>query len=91
MNWKIRIKNPVFWVQVLLGAFATALAYAGLTAADMTTWVGVWQIIKATAANPYCLFLIACNVCSAFNDPTTAGIGDSERALEYTKPNKEEK
>ena len=34
MNWKIRIKNPVFWVQVALGAFATALAYAGLTAAD---------------------------------------------------------
>ena len=31
-----------------------ALAYAGLTAADMTTWAGVWQIIKATAANPYC-------------------------------------
>ena len=41
MNWKIRIKNPVFWVQVALGAFATALAYAGLTAADMTTWAGV--------------------------------------------------
>ena len=46
MNWKIRIKNPVFWVQIALGAFATALAYAGLTAADMTTWAGVWQIIK---------------------------------------------
>ena len=52
MNWKIRIKNPVFWVQVALGAFATALAYAGLTAADMTSWAGVWQIIKETAANP---------------------------------------
>ena len=38
MNWKIRIKNPVFWAQIALGAFATALAYAGLTAADMTTW-----------------------------------------------------
>ena len=71
MNWKIRLKNPVFWVQIALGAFATALAYAGLTAADMTTWVGVWQIIKATAANPYCLFLIACNVWSALNDPTS--------------------
>ena len=35
MNWKIRIKNPVFWVQVLTGALATVLAYSGLTAADM--------------------------------------------------------
>ena len=22
MNWKIRLKNPVFWVQVLTGALA---------------------------------------------------------------------
>ena len=86
MNWKIRIKNPVFWVQIALGAFATALAYAGLTAADMTTWAGVWQIIKDTAANPYCLFLIACNVWSAFNDPTTSGLTDSDRAKSYNVP-----
>ena len=26
MNLKVRIKNPVFWVQIILGAFATALA-----------------------------------------------------------------
>ena len=86
MNWKIRIKNPVFWAQIALGAFATALAYAGLTAADMTTWAGVWQIIKATAANPYCLFLIGCNVWSALNDPTTSGLTDSDRAKAYTAP-----
>ena len=36
MNWKIRLKNPVFWVQVLTGALATVLAYSGLTAADMS-------------------------------------------------------
>ena len=71
MNWKIRLKNPVFWVQI---------------AADMTTWAGVWQIIKATAANPYCLFLIACNVWSAFNDPTTSGLTDSDRAKSYNAP-----
>lgn len=34
MNWKIRIKNPVFWVQVLTGALATVLAYSGLTDSD---------------------------------------------------------
>ena len=52
----------------------------------MTTWVGVWQIIKATAANPYCLFLIACNVWSALNDPTTSGLTDSDRAKSYNVP-----
>ena len=86
MNLKVRIKNPVFWVQIILGAFATALAYAGLTAADMTTWAGVWEITKGTVSNPYCLFLVACNVWSALNDPTTSGVTDSDRAKNYTAP-----
>ena len=82
MNIKIRIKNPVFWVQIILGAFATALAYAGLTAADMTTW----EVIRGTVSNPYCLFLIASNAWSALNDPTTSGVTDSDRAKSYTEP-----
>ena len=86
MNLKVRIKNPVFWVQIILGAFATALAYAGLTAADMTTWAGVWEIIKGTVSNPFGLFLVACNVWSALNDPTTSGVTDSDRAKTYTAP-----
>ena len=86
MNWKVRIKNPVFWVQIILGAVATALAYAGLTAADMTTWAGVWEIIRGTVSNPYCLFLFASNIWSAHNDPTTSGVTDSDRAKTYTAP-----
>ena len=42
MNLRVRIKNPVFWVQIVLGAVATALAYAGLTAADLTSWPALW-------------------------------------------------
>ena len=86
MNWKIRIKNPVFWVQIALGAFATALAYAGLTAADMTTWAGLWGVITGAFSNPYCLFLVASNVWNALNDPTTSGLTDSDRAKAYTVP-----
>ena len=86
MNIKIRIKNPVFWVQIILGAFATALAYAGLTAADMTTWEGVWEVIRGTVSNPYCLFLIASNAWSALSDPTTSGATDSNRTKSYTEP-----
>lgn len=59
MNWKIRLKNPVFWVQVLTGAFATVLAYSGLTAESMTTWAGLWSVIVGAFSNPYCLFLVA--------------------------------
>ena len=41
LNLKVRARNPVFWFNVILGALTTALAYAGLTAADLTTWQGV--------------------------------------------------
>ena len=86
MNLRVRIKNPVFWVQIILGAVATALAYAGLTAADLTTWPALWELVKNTFTNPYCLFLVASNVWSALNDPTTSGLSDSDRAKTYEKP-----
>ena len=93
MNLKVRIKNYSFWLNIVLGAFATALAYAGLTAADMTTWMGVLDVIKSTVQNPYCLFLSAVNVWNALVDPTTQngvlGMGDSENAKSYTVPKKD--
>jgi len=86
MNLKVRIRNPVFWVQMIVCAFTTTLAYAGLTAADLTTWAGVGQVIVGAVSNPYCLFLIASNLWSALNDPTTSGFSDSARAMTYDKP-----
>lgn len=86
MNFTVRIKNPVFWLQIIVGAFATALAYAGLTAADMTSWPALCEVVKSTFTNPYCLFLIASNIWSALNDPTTSGLTDSDRAKTYEKP-----
>lgn len=92
MNFTVRFKNYSFWVNVVLGAFATALAYAGLTAADMTTWKGVLDVIVGTIENPYCLFLIAVNIWNALVDPTTQngvlGMGDSATAKTYDTPNK---
>lgn len=87
MNWTVRFKNPVFWVQIVVGALATMLAYAGLNASDMTSFPALFELIKNTFSNPYCLFLVGSNIWSALNDPTTSGFGDSTRALGYTKPN----
>ncbi len=86
MNLRVRLKNPVFWAQLLLGVCATVLAYAGLTAADMTSWGALWNVVRQALTNPYCLFLVASNVWSALNDPTTSGLTDSNRARQYDKP-----
>lgn len=86
MNLKVRFKNPVFIVQLVLSIFAPILAYAGITAQDITTWSKLGELIVGAISNPYVLSLVALSVWNTLNDPTTKGIGDSERAKEYDKP-----
>lgn len=88
MNWKVRIKNPVFWVQIVLAVFTPILAYAGLTAEDMTTWGALGDLIVGAVSNPYVLGLVVVSVWNAVNDPTTSGVKDSQQALEYNEPKK---
>lgn len=88
MNWKVRIKNPVFWIQIVLAVFTPVLAYAGLTAEDMTTWQAVGDLIVGAVSNPYVLGLVIVSVWNAINDPTTSGVKDSTQAMTYTEPKK---
>ena len=41
INWIARIKNPIFWVQVVGTILLTALTYHSLQPADLTSWEGV--------------------------------------------------
>ena len=86
MNIKVRIKNPVFCVQIVLSILTPILAYAGITAQDLTTWVKVGEILLLAITNPYVLALVLVSVWNTLNDPTTKGITDSERAMRYTDP-----
>ncbi len=87
MNWKVRFKNPVWLAQMVLAVLAPILAYAGLTAADITSWGTLVDLLHNAVMNPYVLSLVAVSVWNAINDPTTKGIRDSEKALTYVKPN----
>ena len=86
MNWKVRVRNPVWWAQMLLAVLTPILAYAGLTAADLTSWAALGNLLLGAVSNPYVLGLVAVSVWNACNDPTTAGVGDSARALTYERP-----
>ncbi len=86
LNLKVRFKNPVFIVQIMLAFLTPVLAYAGLTVQDITSWKALGELIVGATSNPYVLGLVVVSVWNAVNDPTTAGISDSYNALEYTKP-----
>ena len=87
VNVPVRFKNPWFWV----GVVSVAITAIGVDPMTFTSWGAVLDGIKAVLSNPVQLVTMCLAILSVFVDPTTAGIGDSERALEHTKPNKEEK
>ena len=86
LNIPVRLKNPVFWAQLGLAVFTPVLAYFGLAGADITSWPVLGATLLAAVRNPYVCALVAVSVWNAVNDPTTAGLGDSARALNYSRP-----
>ena len=86
MNWKVRAKNPWFWVS-LGGIILTAM---GVSADMFTSWGAVIAQAKALISNPFMLVSVALAVLGVFVDPTTAGVSDSVQALGYEKPKKDE-
>lgn len=88
INWKVRLKNPVFWCQMVAAVLVPILAYAGLTLQDITSWEKLGIILQGAISNPYVFGLVLLSIFNAIQDPTTCGITDSERALRYDKPNK---
>lgn len=89
INWKVRIKNPMFWLGLIGAIGAPILAYLGMSASDLTTWETVGNVATYTLTNPYLIVLVILSALSfvgVITDPTTKGITDSARALTYTEP-----
>lgn len=86
INWKVRIKNPYFWVQIGIAILMPILAYLGLTVEDLTTWGKVGEVLLKAVSNPYVLGLVVVSVFNAIQDPTTKGLSDSDNAMTYTEP-----
>lgn len=81
INWKVRIKNKAFWLALIpaLLVFVQAVAvpfgynwdFAGLQS----------ELIAIVNA-----VFVLLSILGIVTDPTTEGIGDSDRALLYDEP-----
>lgn len=71
---------------MVLAILTPILAYAGLTAQDMTSWAALGNLLLDAVRNPYVLGLVVVSVWNAVNDPTTSGVSDSSQALTYNRP-----
>lgn len=88
INWKVRVKNPVFWVQLAVAIVAPILAYLGLNWADMTSWAALGDIFLKAVQNPVIVVSVLASLWGIINDPTTKGLKDSAKALTYAAPSK---
>lgn len=85
MNIPVRMQNWAFW----LGLGATILAAMNVSPEMFTSWELLWTEVVALFSNPFRLGCVIIAIMGVLTDPTTPGIGDSTRALGYTKPGKE--
>ena len=79
LNWKVRFKNKVW-----LGSFCSLIIgfiYSMLALFDV--FPAVTQSLVVQLLNQLLTFL---GLIGVIVDPTTAGIGDSERAMGYEEP-----
>jgi len=83
INWKLRLKNKATLVAIILGVIT--LAYQILDAAGVVPAFSQERIVSIAMAIVDLLVLAGIII-----DPTTSGISDSARALNYTTPFKDE-
>lgn len=89
INWKVRAKSPQFWIGVAGAVAAPVMAYMGVSYTDFTTWQSIADALVKFVQNPYLIGVTCASVLSFVGvvaDPTTKGLGDSDRALGYEEP-----
>ena len=81
INWKVRIKNKAFWLGLVPLALLLIQQVAAIFGITLDFGVLQEQLVAVIGTVFALLGLLGVVI-----DPTTAGVGDSERALSYEKP-----
>ena len=83
INWKVRIKNKVFWITIIpaILLFIQAVASVFGFNIDLGELGNKLLYVIETA-------FVILSILGIVTDQTTVGIGDSENALTYDTPKK---
>ena len=83
INWKVRIKNDKFWIALIPAVLLLIQAVAAVFGFNLDLSELGDKLLDVVNA----LFAVLV-IMGVVVDPTTEGIGDSERALDYDRPAK---
>ena len=81
INWKVRIKNKVFWLALVPAVLLLVQVVAAVFGIDLNLDALGDKLLAVVNA----LFAVL-TILGVVTDPTTAGVSDSKQAMEYDKP-----
>ena len=81
INWKVRIKNKVFWLALIPAVLLLVQVVAAVFGIDLNLDALGDKLLAVVNA----LFAVL-TILGVVTDPTTAGVNDSKQAMEYDKP-----
>ena len=84
INWKVRIKNKMFWLALIPAALLLVQTVCSVFGIELD--FGDLQDKLLTVINALFAVLVILGIVV---DPTTEGLGDSERAMRYEEPYRE--
>ena len=83
INWKVRIRNKVFWLTLIPAVLLLMQSIASAAGVQLDLSDAQMKIL-AIVENLFALLAIL----GIVNDPTTSGITDSQQAMGYEVPMK---
>lgn len=81
INWKVRVRNKLFWLSIIPAALLVVQTVA-------TPFGYEWDFVvlnQQLAAVVNAVFAVL-SILGVVTDPTTDGVGDSYQAMTYTAP-----
>lgn len=82
INWKVRLKNKTFWLAIIPAVLMLIQAVAAVFGFALELGEIGDKLLTIVEA----VFMVL-GIVGIVNDPTTAGLSDSARAMNYTEPN----
>ncbi len=83
INWKVRIKNRSFWLALIPAVLLLVQAVAALFGIELDLSFVSEKLLTVVNA-----VFVVLTILGVVVDPTTQGVADSERAMQYDTPAK---
>lgn len=85
INWKVRVKNKMFWLSIVPALLLLVQAIAAPFGYNFD-----FNVLNQQLADIINATFVVLSILGIVVDPTTTGVSDSTQALGYEQPKKED-